>query len=115
MKKPNIIFITIDSLRSDKIYGKLKKSQIPNLEKIINNGLFFPNTISSADATDPSLGCIFTGKYPFKTEITLFKNHEKASFLFNLLKKIGYSRYSMLPNKIFFNTLSKNFEKAEKI
>jgi arylsulfatase A-like enzyme len=114
MKSPNIVFITIDSLRSDKVFGELKKSYLPNLEKIINNGLFFPNTISSVDATDPSLGCIFTGKYPFNIDITLFKNHEKASFLFDHLKKIGYSRYSMLPNKTFFNTLSKNFEKAEK-
>jgi arylsulfatase A-like enzyme len=114
VKRSNIVFLTIDSLRSDKIYGKLKKSQIPNLEKIINQGLFFPNTISSADATDPSLGCIFTGKYPFKTDITLFKNHDKASFLFNFLKKNGYSRFSMLPDKTFFNTLSKNFENAEK-
>lgn len=114
MKPYNIVFLTIDSLRSDKIFGKFKKSQIPNLEKIINQGLFFPNTISSADATDPSLGCIFTGKYPFNTEITLFKNHEKASFLFDFLKKKGYSRFSMLPDKTFFNTLSKNFENAEK-
>ena len=114
MKKPNIVFLTIDSLRSDKIYGKLKKSQIPNLEKIINKGLFFPNTITSTDATDPGLGCIFTGTYPFNNGITFYKNHKKANFFFNILKNNGYHLYSMLPNKAFFNTLSDSFDNSEK-
>ena len=113
MTYPNIILLTIDSLRSDKVYGALKKSKIPNFDKIINEGLFFSTTISSIDATDPSLGCIFTGKYPFKHKITLFQNHEKASFLFDYLNKLGYTRCSLLPNKTFFKTLSKDFESAQ--
>ena len=114
MNKPNIVFLTIDSLRSDKVYGKEKHSQIPNIEKIINSGIFFPNTISPADATDPGLSSIFTGKYPFNHEITLFQNHQKASVMFDYFKQLGYYRYSMLPNKTFFNILSQNFENAEK-
>lgn len=111
MKKQNIILITIDSLRSDKISGN---SKTPNLDSIIKNGIYFSSTISSSDATDSSLGSIFTGKYPFKHNITFFSNHNKANYFFELLKKNGYSRYSIVPNKSFFNTITKSFEHSEK-
>jgi len=114
LNKQNILFITIDSLRSDKIYGKFKKSQIPNIQKIINNSLFFPNTISSVDATDSSLGSMFTGTFPFNNKITFYKNHKKTNFFFNILKNYGYNLYSMLPEKAFFNTLSNSFDNFEK-
>ena len=108
--KPNILFIVIDSLRSDKCYGDTKTSKTPNIDSLIENGLCFEKAISSVDATDPSLGCIFTGKYPFKTGISLYKNHAKASRFFDILKDHGYHRYATIPNKSFFKTLTIGFE-----
>lgn len=108
--KPNIIFLTIDSLRSDKCYGDTKTSKTPNIDSLIKNGLCFEKAISSVDATDPSLGCMFTGKYPFKTGISLYKNHTKASLFFDILKNYGYNRYATIPNKSFFKTLTTGFE-----
>ena len=86
--KPNILFIVIDSLRADKCHGNTKTSKTPNLDSLIKNELYFEKAISSVDATDTSLGCIFTGKYPFKTGINLYKNHAKASRFFDILKNI---------------------------
>ena len=66
--KPNIIFITIDSLRFDGIFGS---SETPNIDKLISNGVNFSNAISTSDSTGLSLGSVFTGAYPFKTNISL--------------------------------------------
>ena len=111
--KPNIFFLTIDSLRSDKIFGKNKSSLTPNIDKLITNGISFPNTIVSSDTTDSSLGCLFTGTYPHQNNITFFQNHKKAKYFFEILKNNGYNIYSTLPKKSFFNTLSDFFNYNE--
>ena len=72
MKKPNIFFLTIDSLRSDKCYGKNKSSITPNIDKLINNGVYFTQAISSSDQTGTSLASIFTSMFPINTGLTHF-------------------------------------------
>lgn len=108
--KPNILFLTIDSLRADKFYGPTKTSKTPNIDNLIKKGTYFEKMIVSADATDPSLGCIFTGRYPFNTGISLYENHKKATRLFEILGGYGYGRYSTIPDKSFFKTLTNQFE-----
>jgi len=34
MKRPNVLFIGIDSFRGDKCFGKNKSSKTPNIDKI---------------------------------------------------------------------------------
>ena len=53
-KKPNIFFLLIDSFRSDKFYGNEKTSITPNLDKLIDNGIYFSQTISSAPSSLPA-------------------------------------------------------------
>lgn len=67
--KPNILFLLVDSFRSDKCYGKEKTSITPNLDWLIEKGCCFDQTISSAPVTIPGVSCIFTGQYPFKSVI----------------------------------------------
>ena len=43
--KHNILFITIDSLRADKVYGQNKSSLTPNMDSLINNGIYFTQAI----------------------------------------------------------------------
>ena len=64
MSKPNILFLVIDSLRHDKCLGVGKSSKTPNLDSIIENGIFFQQAISPSPITVPSLSSIFTGLYP---------------------------------------------------
>jgi len=108
--KPNIFILTIDSLRTDKFHGPAKTSKTPNIDNLIKKGAYFEQMIVSVDATDPSLGCIFTGKYPFMTGISLYDNHQKASRLFDVLADHGYSRHCTIPDKSFFKTLTRQFE-----
>ena len=37
--KPNIFFLNLDSIRSDKFTGKTKTAITPNLDKLIKNGM----------------------------------------------------------------------------
>ena len=59
MKKKNILVIIIDSLRSDKFIGSLKTSHTPNIDKLIENGIYFCNTVSPSDGTLFSWAGIF--------------------------------------------------------
>ena len=38
--KPNILFIIVDGLRSDKCHGQNKTSLTPNLDSLISNAFF---------------------------------------------------------------------------
>ena len=76
--KPNILFLLVDSLRSDKTYGFKKKSQIPNLDNLIKSGQYFSQAISASDGTYVSLGSIFTAQHPFNHNVTWFENPTNA-------------------------------------
>ncbi len=100
MTKTNILFIIIDSLRADKFYGSRGGPLTPNFTKLIKNGVYFEQAISSADATLLSWAGIFTAKHPFKTGIrsSKFKKLNKnTQTYFDILKKAGYHFYSFLP------------------
>ncbi len=107
--KPNILFITIDALRSDKTYGKNKSSLTPNLDSLINNGIFFKQAISAADQTGSSLSSIFTSNFPITSGINQFNFSEKTEILLNIFKKTGYHTDAVVPEHNFFESLIKNF------
>ena len=62
--KPNIFFITIDSLRHDHCCGKNRTPKTRNIDSLIRSGAYFTQAISSADQTGTSLASIFTGLFP---------------------------------------------------
>ena len=57
--KPNIFCLSIDSLRQDKCLGKSKTSVTPNLDKLIQNGTFFNQIVSTAPVILPTLNRFF--------------------------------------------------------
>ena len=65
--KPNILFILIDGGRADKILTDLEDVQLPNIKKLMNQGISFTNCFTSVDGTTMSLNCIFNSLYPTKT------------------------------------------------
>jgi arylsulfatase A-like enzyme len=106
--KPNVLFITIDSLRADQIYDNKKSSITPNLDNLMKNGIYFTQTISSADVTGPSLGSLFTSLFPFNTGITLFTGNSKVSTFFEIFKKTGYNVYTTFPDLSFLLKMTSN-------
>ena len=106
---PNILFIVIDSLRSDKCFSENKTSVTPYIDSLIKNGAYFTQAISSSDGTYTSLGSLFTGQYPFNNNIDWFHNHSKTTKLFDKLSENGYDTYATVPNLQFFYTLTAKF------
>ena len=80
----NILFITIDSLRADRFYGEKRSCKTPNIDFLIKEGTYCKNAISSSSSTGITLGNFFTGKYSFKTGITLRNFNSKTITLFNI-------------------------------
>lgn len=98
--KPNIFLLIIDSFRSDKFYQKNLSSKTTNISKLVHNGSYFSQTISSADATILSWSSIFTSKFPFKTGIRsarFNKLNKDTLTCFDILKNFDYSFYGYLP------------------
>jgi len=99
VKQKNILIIILDSIRADKFFGKNKASKIPNIEKLIENGVYFENATSPSDGTLLGWAGIFTGQYPFRTGITLggfSKINRNIPTIFDLLKQ-EYNFYGHLP------------------
>ncbi len=99
--KPNVLFILIDSLRSDKCHGKCKTSITPNMDQLIQKGVYFDQTISSAPATAVAMSSIFTGLYPFKTGMGTKGYHKlnpKIQNYIKILKENNYHTYATAPD-----------------
>lgn len=110
--KPNVIFLVIDSFRSDRFFGDTKSSITPNLDKLRNSGSYFSQNISSADGTILSLNTIFTGFFPCTTGTREKKINLEIHNYFSILKKSGYSIYSIHPKLTSFSSLSNLSDKT---
>ena len=112
--KPNIVFFLIDSLRADKVYGDDKTSITPNIDQMIENGIYFKNNISVADGTVFVLSSMFTGLYPFKTGVTKggYSNFDSSiETYFSVLSNEGYHAYGCVPQIVNAMGFLKEFEK----
>ena len=113
--KPNILFILIDGLRSDRCYGKHKTSITPNIDSLITNGVYFEQAICSAPVTSPSMSSILTGLYPFESVILdngiFMMNQEKENYV-KILKNHGYSTNAIIPEATSLWGLDKIFVKS---
>ena len=108
--KPNILFFIIDGLRIDQVYGNNRTCKTPNIDSLIQNGMYFEQAISSVDGTIVSLNTIFNlnfqvGNSARNKKIVLNENN-----LIDILKKKGYHIYGTLPNFASFNSLLEHFE-----
>ncbi|HUT84328.1 MAG TPA: sulfatase-like hydrolase/transferase, partial [Thermodesulfobacteriota bacterium] len=65
--KPNIILITLDTVRADHVscYG-YERQTTPNLDAFSREGVLYKNAYATASWTLPSHASIFTGMYPTK-------------------------------------------------
>ena len=68
--RPNIVFITVDTLRADRLpsYG-YKALQTPAIDQLARDGVRFERMIAQVPMTLPSHCSIFTGSYPTVTGV----------------------------------------------
>jgi arylsulfatase A-like enzyme/Flp pilus assembly protein TadD len=77
--KPNVILITIDTVRADHLgcYGD-KEIQTPTLDGLARDGVVFERAISQVPLTWPSHAAILTGTYPFQNGVQDFTGQPLA-------------------------------------
>ncbi len=70
---PNVILITIDTVRADHLgcYGA-KNIQTPTLDGLGRDGIVFERAVSQVPLTWPSHAVILTGLYPFQNGVQDF-------------------------------------------
>jgi len=105
-----VLFISFDSLRSDYVAGPNKKVNLPNLDSLCKNGVFFKNTIVQVPLTVPSHTSMFTGMYPFNHGIRdqVVRTNYHTPTIFDILKYkdfkiLGFSDVDLLKDLWFFN------------
>ena len=113
--KPNIIFFLIDGLRADQVYGNNRTCKTPNIDSLIQNGMYFEQAVSSVDGTIVSLNAILSSNFQVgnaarSQKVTLIENN-----LIDTLKNNGYHIYGTLPNLGFYNSLLEYFENENKL
>tara|TARA_B100000029_G_scaffold332748_1_gene324924 strand:+ start:489 stop:1841 length:1353 start_codon:yes stop_codon:yes gene_type:complete len=111
--KPNIFFLVIDGLRSDRCFGNNGTSKTPNINKLKKTSLQFTNLFGTSTVTGTCLGCTFSGLLPFKTGNTLFHLNKEIPTIFDVLKNNGYDLHATIPNLTWFEQLTESFDCVE--
>ncbi len=77
--RPNVILITIDTLRADHLgcYGA-QNVKTPTLDGLAQDGIVFERAISQVPLTWPSHAVILTGTYPFQNGVQDFTGQPLA-------------------------------------
>ena len=108
--RPNIIFFLVDGLRADQCFGKDKTSFTPNIDSLIQKGMYFTSAFSPVDGTIISLNTIFSSNFQVGNAARFQKISLNENNLIDILKKNGYHIYGTLPNFGSFNSLLERFE-----
>ena len=90
---PNIIFITVDTTRADRMgFMGYKRGLTPNLDLLARQGVVFEKAYSQAPLTPVSHATIFTGTYPQFHTVTDFGHTLPAllPFVPEILQQSGY-------------------------
>jgi arylsulfatase A-like enzyme len=75
-RRPNIVFVLLDDVRYDDIVDH-PFVQLPNIERLANEGASFNNFFTSAPLYSPSRAVFLTGQCPFRNGI--IDNGERAA------------------------------------
>ncbi len=93
-QQPNIILVTVESLRADFIgtYGS-HQSLTPTLDKLAVGGVVYAEAMTTSCQSLPSMVSLFTSLYPAQSTVTTDKGilHTRATTLAELLHEYGYA------------------------
>lgn len=102
--KPNVILITIDTLRADHLrcYGDTQ-IETPSIDALAAQGARFTEAFSAVPITLPSHTAILTGDYPMATGVHDFSDNKlpgTAVTLAEVLRENGYSTAAFIGSAV---------------
>jgi arylsulfatase A-like enzyme len=90
LQRPNIVLITVSSLRHDRLFGEnATKNLAPNIQGLASDGVVFTQAFTPASWSVPAVASILTGLYP--------RRHGVAT---SRLESGGYLRQDVLNRQI---------------
>jgi len=114
----NIILISIDTLRADRlgVYG-YKKPITPNLDALAAKSTVFSKAYSQSSWTLPAHASMLTGSYPHEIGVEYINDRlpEKTETIAQILKNAGYKTFAFTSG-VFINRdrgFAKGFDKFE--
>ena len=102
--QPNVVFITIDTLRADHLgcYG-YKQIQTPNIDALAAHGVRFERAYTPVPVTLPAHTAIFTGTYPTFSGMHDFSGNKLSASqttLASVLKERGYTTAAVIGSAV---------------
>lgn len=90
MTRPNILLLTIDSLRADHLgcYGYAKNTS-PNLDALASQGIVFENAFAAGIPTMPSFTTLLSGTHPYRHGITAHASEQRLKPDVELLPQLA--------------------------
>ncbi|MGM0575043.1 MAG: sulfatase-like hydrolase/transferase [Myxococcota bacterium] len=105
--KPDLVLVTIDSLRPDHLgFGGYDRDTSPNLDAFADRSTLFTQAFSQDSGTGPSLWSLMAGKTPFQTRIDdtgRFPPNflDSEVLLAEQLREAGYHTEALLCGAVF--------------
>ena len=101
---PNVVFITIDTLRADHLgcYGD-KQIHTPNIDALASEGVRFERAYTPVPVTLPAHTVIFTGTYPMLSGMHDFSGNKlnpSQPTLASVLKEHGYATGAVIGSAV---------------
>jgi len=115
-EKPNLILISVDSLRSDHVssYGYYRQTT-PNIDNLAKEGILFKNYITQSYLTPISEMALHTGMYPSLSGLTSFETvlPENILTLAQILKIYNYrtAAFGNSPEFLVYPALEESFSR----
>lgn len=111
-KKPNLLFIGVDSLRRDRmsLYG-YNRLTTPNIDKYMKDGIVFEKCFSPSIPTTPGYSSMFTGMDCFSTDVVALRHQGGMNLdIKTLAEVLGENGYNTTCVG-FENAASRGFQK----
>jgi arylsulfatase A-like enzyme len=96
-KRPNVLMVAIDCLRSDRIFGPERTCKTPNIDRLMKRSVRVPNMFVENSITAPAFTTIFTGCYSLGHGVTGLlgvRLNENMVTMADALVGAGYRTYA---------------------
>jgi arylsulfatase len=69
--RPDIVFVVVDTLRADRVWGEL--GAMPRIEQLAGQGVYYTQAFTPIPKTQQSVASFHTGLYPWTNEVRTLK------------------------------------------
>lgn len=108
MTNPNVLFLVVDSLRSDVMTDKWE-TETPRLDELMQDGIQFGNCFSQGISTAPAMTAMLTGRYPLDYGGHWHLDNEQRTFA-QLFNENGYRTGAIHSNP--YVSARRNFDRG---